>query len=146
MPLTGTFQRTLDEKQRLAIPKRFRDLLVEQDERLLFLAPETDQSLALYAPRRFEERATLFANDPSGRSEARVYQRLYYSQAEGVELDAQGRIRLPERLIKFARLQQDVVLIGVNDHVELWDRGIWEQFLEAHGPTFDQLASDAFGR
>ena len=74
----------------------------------------------------------------------RNYLRLYYSQAERVELDGQGRIRLPERLVQFGNLKQDVVLLGVHDHVEIWDKELWERFLAAHGPEFDQLATEAF--
>ena len=57
MPLTGTFQRSLDDKQRLSLPKPLRDELVSEDEPALFLAPETDQSLSLYSADIFNRRA-----------------------------------------------------------------------------------------
>ena len=54
MALTGTYRRNLDEKQRLAVPKRLRDQFGESDLKTLYVAPETDRSLGLYAPAAFE--------------------------------------------------------------------------------------------
>jgi MraZ protein len=144
MPLTGTFQRSLDDKQRLAIPKSLRDELTHTDSKALYLAPETDSSLSLFSADVFSRRATRLEQDAALQGRAKNYLRLYYSQAEQVEVDAQGRIRIPERLLKFAGLKQDVVLLGVNDHVEVWDQAQWESFLSQHGPAFDQLVGEAF--
>jgi MraZ protein len=69
---------------------------------------------------------------------------LFYSWAERVELDAQGRIRIPERLVKFAGLSRDIVLVGVHDHAEIWDAAAWEKFLGATGTAFDEIATQAF--
>ena len=60
-----------------------------------------------------------------------------------VEIDGQGRIRLPERLVGFAQLKQDVVLLGVHDHIEIWDQGVWNAFLQEHSQGFDRLANEA---
>lgn len=144
MPLTGTFQRSLDDKQRLSLPKSFRDELVSDDAPGFFLAPETDQSLSLFSADTFNRRAQRLEQDPTVQGRAKNYLRLYYSQAERVEPDGQGRIRIPERLLKFAGVTQEVVLLGVNDHVELWDSGRWESFLTEHGPGFDRLVNEAF--
>lgn len=144
MPLTGTFQRNLDEKQRLAIPKSFRDELLGSPPRPMFLAPETERSLSLFSAAVFTRRAERLEQDPALQGRVKNYLRLYYSQAEQVELDGQGRIRIPERLLSFAGLKQDVMLLGVNDHVEIWDQQQWEGFLGQNGPDFDRLVNEAF--
>jgi MraZ protein len=144
MPLTGTFQRSLDEKQRLAIPKPFRDELLGSPSRPMFLAPETDRSLSLFSAAVFSRRAERLEQDPALQGRVKNYLRLYYSQAEQVELDGQGRIRIPERLLAFAGLKQEVMLLGVNDHVEIWDQQQWEGFLGQNGPDFDRLVNEAF--
>jgi MraZ protein len=144
MPLTGTYQRSLDEKQRLSLPKPFRDELVSEEQPALFLAPETDQSLSLFSADTFNRRAQRLEQDSAAQGRAKNYLRLYYSQAEQLEPDSQGRIRIPDRLLTFAGMKQDVVLLGVNDHVELWDVGRWEAFLSEHGPAFDRLVTEAF--
>lgn len=145
MSLTGTYYRTLDEKQRLAVPKRLREELTEEKSQVLFVAPETEQVLGLYSTRQFQRRAESLAESLPRQASLRNYQRLYYSQAEQLEVDSQGRIRLPERLLEFAGLQQEVVLLGVHNHVELWDRGRWQRFLDQHTNGFDLLADAAMG-
>jgi MraZ protein len=144
MSLTGTYLRSLDSKLRLAIPKRFRDELVTVEDPRLFVAPETDRSLGLFGGRVFQRRARRLESLSGPSSRVKNYMRLYYSQAEEVELDSQGRIRLPERLVSFGNLRQNVVLLGVHDHVEIWDQELWDQFLATHGAEFDRLASEAF--
>lgn len=144
MSLTGTYSRTLDQKLRLAIPRRLRDGLVTLENPHVFIAPESDRSLGLFASGIFQHRASRLETLSGAPGHVRNYMRLYYSQAEQVELDSQGRIRIPERLAKFAGLEQDVILLGVHDHVEIWNQGTWEQFLATHGAEFDRLASEAF--
>jgi len=144
MTLTGTYTRTLDDKQRLAVPKRLREQLSEGKLSHVYLAPGTETSLALYAPEAFERLASRLAERTTNRVEFRNYLRLFYGQAEEVPLDSQGRIRIPERLVKLAGLVGDVVLLGVHDHVELWDGGQWEDFRQRHIQTFDEMATQAF--
>ena len=63
-----------------------------------------------------------------------------------MELDAQGRIRLPSRLAQGASLSKDAVLLGVQDHLELWDRQQWEAYFAEQAPRYDQIAEAAFGQ
>lgn len=144
MALTGTYSRTLDEKQRFAVPKRLREAMAPEEPKELYIAPDVNRSLALFAPATFDLRARRLEEASTGSPNVKNYLRLYYSQAERVDVDSQGRILLPERLVAFAGLRQEVVLLGVSDHVEIWDKEWWDQFLAAHGSEFDQLASEAF--
>src|SRR5438046_276549 len=144
MTLSGTYTRSLDEKQRLAIPKRLCEEFNEPDLKNLFVAPGTDKSLVLYSPAGFEKLARKTAKRSSNSVEVRNYKRLFYARAERVELDAQGRIRIPERLVEFAGLSRDVVLVGVHDHAEIWDAAAWDEFLKSQGPGFDEIATQAF--
>jgi MraZ protein len=144
MALSGTYSRSLDEKQRLAVPKRIFEDLNEPELNTLYLAPGTDKSLVLYSPAGFEKLARKIAKQSSNRVEVRNYKRLFYSRAERVELDAQGRVRIPERLVEFAGLSRDVVLVGVHDHAEIWDAAAWDAFLKTQGPGFDEISTQAF--
>ncbi len=146
MLLTGTFVRTLDEKQRLAIPKRFRDALGVAAEQTLFVAPGTDRSLAIYteeALSRLAER--LAAASPAG-PDVRAFSRLFYAQAQPAEVDGQGRIRIPPELAALAGLGRESVLLGVQDHLEIWDKGRWEQYLAERQSRYDQIAEAAFSK
>jgi len=140
MPLTGTYLRTLDDKRRLAVPKRLRDDFGENDLRSLFVAPGTDRSLVLYGPAAFADLAQRLGD----KSNHQNYLRMFYSSAERVDLDSQGRIRIPDRLADHAHLSHEAYLLGVQDHAELWDKRSWEEFSARLTSEFDQLARNAF--
>ena len=141
MLLTGTFERSLDEKLRLALPKRFRELLAGQGQ--LVLTPGTDGSLALFPQQAFADlTAKLAARSPTSQ-DVRAFSRLLYAQSQGVEIDSQGRIRLPVELARLAGLETEVILLGVGDRIELWNRSRWEAYLADLQPRYDQLAESA---
>jgi MraZ protein len=144
MLLTGTFFRAIDDKLRLAIPKRIRDALAACPERMLFIAPGTDQSLAIYTEESLGQLADrLAAASPAG-PDVRAFNRLLYAQAQPVELDGQGRIRIPPELAQLAALSREAVLLGVQDHLELWDRDRWEAYLADRQARYDEIAEAAF--
>lgn len=145
MVLTGAFHRSLDEKLRFAIPKPLRDAIGYPANSVLYLAPGTDGSLSLYAASTFERLADrLEEGSPNGREE-RAFSRLFYAQVQRIEIDKQGRIRLPADLVQLASLRKDIVLLGVRDHLEVWERGRWEEYLSQTQPHYDELAENAFG-
>ena len=145
MPLTGTYERSLDEKLRLAVPKRLRDEFQEGEITNLYAAPGIDRCLVLYSPAGFEKFAQKIEQQPAYRTDVRSYTRLFYAQAEKLDLDSQGRIRLPERLSKLAGLSREVVLIGVHDRAEIWDQVVWREYLAKLSPDFDEIAGQVFG-
>jgi len=144
MPLLGTYQRLVDDKQRVALPKRLYEELGEGDLTHFYIAPGTELALLLFSPRGFARYARRLAKQASNRVDVRNYKRLFYARAERVELDGQGRIRIPERLIEFARLERDVVLLGVDDHMEIWSASAWNAFVEKSSALFDDMATRAF--
>ncbi|MDX1944120.1 MAG: division/cell wall cluster transcriptional repressor MraZ [Pirellulaceae bacterium] len=144
MLLTGTYERSLDDKQRLALPKRFREVL-GADGQTLFLTPGTDGSLSLYPGPAFARMADKLAAQSPTAHDVRAFGRLLYAQTQSVELDGQGRLRVPPELARLAELGRDVVLVGVGDHIELWDQSRWQAWLAGQQPRYDQLAERAFG-
>ncbi len=143
MALTGTYERTLDDKLRLAIPRPLRDGFQQADSEEFFLAPGNEGCLSMYSTTGFEAFASKMASVSTGRVQVRNFLRLYYSQAERVQIDKQSRIRIPDRLAKMAQLKHNVVLIGVHDHVEIWDKDRWDSFLSQNASQFDALTADA---
>jgi MraZ protein len=145
MLFTGTYPRSLDEKQRLALPKRIRDSLGDQSPPLLYLTPGTDGSLAIYTEDAFSRLGHQMAQGASPHGQdTRAFSRLFYAQAEAVEVDGQGRLRIPAELARLAGFGREVMLLGVRDHLELWDKAKWEEYLRDQQPRYDQLAEDAF--
>jgi|SRR5580704_11957654 MraZ protein len=142
--LTGTYSRVIDEKLRIAIPKPLRRQFSEDLDLTLFVAPGTERSLFLFTRDSFQDYGERLAQHTTNRVDSRNYRRLFYSNADEVTLDAQSRIRIPERLITHAGLKHDVVLAGVHDHAEIWDKELWDAFVAANASQFDDMASHAF--
>lgn len=142
MLLTGTYPRTLDDKKRVVLPKRVREELGQPET--VYATPGPDQSLWLYTQAELERLAEKLDAAPATDAEARVFRRLYFAQAEAVDLDRSGRILLPDRLLQFAALTGEVVLVGVRDHLEVWDATRWRHYVEQHAPRFDAVAENAF--
>lgn len=145
MPLTGTYERSLDDKLRLAVPKRLRDEFQEGEITSLYAAPGIDRCVAIYSPAGFQKFAQKLEQQPAFRTDVRSYARLFYAQSEKLDLDSQGRVRIPDRLAKMVGLQRDVVLIGVNDRAEIWDHAVWSEYLAKLSPEIDAIATQVLG-
>ena len=111
-----------------------------------FVAPGTDGSLVVYPKETFAELARRLAAAPPTDQNVRDFRRLFFAQAEQVELDRQGRLRIPVRLAELAGLNKEVVLLGIQDHVELWDHRRWQRYLKKKTANYDSIAESAFDR
>ncbi len=124
--LLGELEHTVDEKNRLTLPSKFRQAFVDG----VVVTRGMDGCLYAYTRADFERLvASLGSLDPLSR-EGRVMQRFFFSGAAEAEIDKQGRINLPASLIESARLDREVVVAGVYDHVEIWDRAAWREHLK----------------
>ena len=144
MLLTGTFSRSIDEKLRVTIPKRLRETLECSRGGRLFVAPGTDRSLAIYTHEAFGHLADRLAQASPTGQEVRAFTRLFYARAQSVELDGQGRIRIPADLAELSGLSKEAVLLGVQDHLELWPADRWESYLAEMQADYDRIAEAAF--
>jgi len=124
---TGTYEHAIDAKQRLAIPSKVRaqvqrELGLAEGDPIHFKVTLGDGFLRLYTVREFERIGEELRQN--GFDEA--FERSFFSLAEEVETDRNGRVRLPERLLSRSGLAGDVVVLGNNDHLELRDRKSWQ--------------------
>lgn len=119
---TGEYGHTIDDKSRITLPARFRDDLAAG----VVLSRGFDQNVDVY-PREAWGRivqARLAELDPLSR-EARELRRFVFSGASDTEIDKQGRVLVPAALVRHAGLERDVVIAGVDDHLEIWNRSAW---------------------
>jgi MraZ protein len=123
----GEYAHTIDDKNRLTLPARFRDSFADGG----VVTRGLDGCLNLYARGAWEEvvAGRLAELDPLS-EETRLMNRYFFAGAADADPDKQGRIVLPPALLKHARLGREVVVAGVYDHLEIWDRPAWETHLE----------------
>ncbi len=145
MLLTGAFQRTLDQKLRVAIPKTIRQAMGLPRGGVVYVAPGTERSLVCYTEKAFERLGDRLAGQPPTRDDVRAFTRLFYGRAHRVEIDGQGRVRIPAELAELAELGKQVVLLGVHDHLEVWAAERWAAYLAETQAAYDEIAESAFG-
>lgn len=142
--LTGTYERILDDKFRFAIPKPLRRQFSQEEELTLFVVPGYEQSLSLYSREGFGALTERLNERATNGAESRNFFRLMCSRADEVAVDRQGRIRIPERLVAHASLKHDLVLLGVLDHAEIWDKELWKEFEATKSSQYDRLGAEGF--
>jgi MraZ protein len=124
--LLGEYEHTLDDKNRLTLPAKFREAFAGG----VVVTRGMDGCLYAYTRPDFGRLVErMRALDPLSR-ESRVMQRHFFSGANDAEPDKQGRIMIPGALLQSAGLAREVVVAGVYDHVEIWDRAAWREHLE----------------
>ncbi len=124
MAFRGHFEHSLDAKNRLSIPARFRASFSAGT----VLAKDPEPCVAVWTPETHEaiiERA-LGGLNPMG-ADYRRLSRFYQGNSFEIELDASGRVTLPPPLLAHAGIEKDVVVAGVGDHLELWARERWRE-------------------
>jgi len=128
MLFTGQFEKTLDDKRRVALPKKYRDVFGGEEIKMLYLAPGLDKSLAIYDEQTFSRLAEKLLVQSESQTDGRHFLRNFSSRSEQIEIDKQGRFCVPDKSMEFASLGKEVVFVGMIDHVELWDTQRWKSY------------------
>lgn len=124
--LLGEYEHTLDDKNRLTLPARFREAFAGG----VVVTRGMDGCLYAYSREDFGGLVERMRALDQLNREARLMQRHFFSAATDAEADRQGRITIPPALLATAGLSREVVVAGVYDHVEIWDRAKWRAHLE----------------
>ena len=136
----GEYEHTLDNKGRVIIPARFREIFKEHYAEKFYLTRGLDQCLFVFTEENWKTQEKKFREMPFTKNEARKFNRLYFSGACDVICDKQGRILIPDYLKNYADIKQDVVIIGVSDRIEIWAKEKWKEFFEGNKGNFEDLA------
>jgi len=134
---TGTYQRALDSKLRVLIPKRLRVGIGSGTE--LYLTPGTDHCLELHTEQSLNDLALRTRQSSADSKDVRSFSRLFYARAQNCDIDKQGRIRIPAALAELANLETEVAFIGVGSHWELWNVSLWDSYLDKNDNAFDRI-------
>lgn len=134
----GEYQHNLDAKGRIIVPAKLRDELGST----MIVTAGLDNNLLIYTMTQFDEIAQKLAKLPMTNAKARQYRAHTLGKAQECEVDAQGRINIPDTLIKAASLKKNCVIVGLYDHVELWDKDLWEAYYNNASSQIDDIAED----
>jgi transcriptional regulator MraZ len=124
--LLGSHEHTIDDKNRLTLPAKFRQAFADG----VVVTRGLDGCLFAYRREDWDRlvESRLAALDTFSEETRRV-ERFFFSGAAEADPDKQGRVMLPAHLIEHAHLGREVVVVGVNDRLEIWDRDAWRREL-----------------
>ncbi len=134
----GQFPHTIDVKGRVSVPSKFRDVLKDKyDERLIIT--NFDGCLIAYPFSEWQILEKKAANLSMLKKEAAQFLRFFYSGAAECWVDKLGRILIPQVLRDYAKLEKDIVLVGVAKRIEIWNKARWDAVIAKSQENFDDV-------
>lgn len=126
--LYGNYEVSIDDKNRLLVPAEIRRAIdPEADGEAFFLVPGVNGRPWLYPERQYEAFALRSVSEIAPEQDLLAFDMMNFAMATRLEWDKQGRILIPEKVLRKSGLGREVTVLGVKDHVELWNRSDWEQ-------------------
>lgn len=138
MKFYGTYYHNLDAKGRLVVPATFRERLKEL--KTLYVLQGFDGALSIYPVAAYEKELAHLESLNYKDAATRSYARVLYSSIEMLEVDAAGRVTLSVRLLKKYGISSSVTVIGVGDHLEVWDSVKYEAYENDARSNFEDNA------
>lgn len=134
----GTYNRNLDSKNRLQIPSK----LVKEIPDKFYLLRGFEGTLAIYEEKEFNEFLSKLEAMSYMEPKARTYLRLSLSSVDILEVDSHGRITLSAAVTSMYKISNEVTIIGVLDHFEIWDRKTYEEYQKNNVSSYEKIAED----
>ncbi|TFG81283.1 MAG: division/cell wall cluster transcriptional repressor MraZ [Erysipelotrichales bacterium] len=132
----GEYRHNLDAKGRIIIPARFRDELGP----VIILTRGLDGCIAVYTQTQWEQVLNQLSSLPSTKREARQYVHFMTAKAAECEIDGQGRVLIPLSLAQEVKIEKECVVLGINDHVEIWSKPLWDSYYNAASVSIEDVA------
>ncbi len=136
----GEYEHKLDRKGRIIIPARFREVFKENYVEKFYVTRGLDKCLFLFIEEEWKAQERIFKSVSFTKTEARKFNRLYFSGACEVICDKQGRILIPQYLKEYADIQKGVMVIGVSNRIEIWSKEKWKQYYNDTKDSFEDIA------
>ncbi len=136
----GEYHHTIDEKGRIIIPAKFREMLGDT----FIVTRGIENCLFVYPNDEWQKIVTKLESLPFTKRDARQFVRFFLSGATIAEFDKQGRVNLTSPLIDYAKLQKDCVVIGTASRLEIWSQEDWDSFFDSAKDNMSDIAENLF--
>ena len=134
----GRYEYTIDDKSRVSIPSKFREVLSTNYDMRLILT-NLDGCIVAYPYQEWLDIQERISNRESMKKEARTFLRFYYSGVSECPIDRLGRILIPQTLKTYANIQKNAVIIGMNRKIEIWAQETWEELVRKATADREQM-------
>ncbi|MGE5677416.1 MAG: division/cell wall cluster transcriptional repressor MraZ [Pseudomonadota bacterium] len=132
----GEYQHTLDPKNRVIMPSKFREKLGDS----FVMTKGLDNCLFIYSSEEWSRVEEKLKSLPMTSKDARAFVRFFFAGACECELDKQGRIVMPNNLKDYARIDKELVIVGVSTRIEIWSREEWNKFNNDANISYEDVA------
>ncbi len=131
--LFGSFEHQLDEKGRIILPSKLRTALSEK----LYIIKGYEGCLSVFCEKDFENYIKKIQELPYNEKLTRDVVRVAMSSVSELIVDKQFRIQLPKEVIERYKISKELTIVGVIDHIEIWNRDKWLEYLALNEQQFD---------
>ena len=138
----GEYSHAIDQKGRLILPSRFRDICTENGIEKFFLTRGLDKCIFMFAEDEWRAQEQKFKGLSFTKQESRSFNRMFFSGAADIVPDKQGRFIIPSYLKTYAGVERDTVIIGISNRIEIWDKTIWQAFYTQSSASFEKIAEN----
>lgn len=136
----GKYEHTIDKKGRLILPSRFRELVTEKYVESFVITKWMEDCLCIYPISEWKNLEQKLNSLPKGDVNARHFTRMLFASASEVLIDKQGRVFIPSALRDQVDITRDVIVIGVGNRIEIWDKVKWEEYYKKIEKPFEEIA------
>ena len=134
--LIGQYESRIGEKHQAGLPRKFRDILGEK----LIITKGFENCLIVVSEENWKTLLEGTEGKPFTNKSARELQRFLLGNASYIELDQKGRFVIPEYLRKFAQIEEDIIFVGVQRFVEVWNKKDWDEHQEHLAKNIETIA------
>lgn len=134
--LVGEYRHTLDGKNRMSLPVKFR----KEMGKSVVIAPGLDNCLSIFTTKEWQKISLKLSDSSMLASDNRSFSRFMFGQAVEIDVDSNGRILIPENLKSRSKLTSKVVVIGVQNRAEIWNEKAWDSYKKLVEKQADALA------
>lgn len=143
----GSFQYSIDNKGRISLPAKLRKNVNPEANDTFVMTRGIEKCIEIHPKDQWEKTVETKLNMLNTFNKLNsAFMRMYLDKAAEDSLDTQARLLIPQNLIEHAGITKDVMIIGMNKHIEVWDPVVYNQYLESQEFNFEQLANEVMNK
>lgn len=135
----GEFKHNMDSKGRVMMPSKFREKIKDGN---FVLTRGLENCLFLYPIKEWERLEEKMKELPLTKKDARAFVRFLFSGASKENLDKQGRIKIPDNLLQFSKIEKEVIITGALNRIEIWSLDNWNSYIKEAENSFEEIAEN----
>jgi MraZ protein len=136
----GSYAYSVDNKGRINIPVRLRKYVSTEANDTFIVTRGFEQCLFLYPLDEWNKLEASIGQLSTTNAQHRFFMRALLERATELELDNQSRLSIPRELLQFAGIENEVLIIGVLEHIEFWNPGMYEQYMKTQAQSYESVA------